>query len=151
MARGGRKTPPNKRSPVVTHSHSETNVTLDPTTTSNTIHDILVESVTPVPQGIDIQEIIHQSIIRTQSALSQIRQPGRQLNQPLDFTNLQGQPQDTSLPENPLGGNITNPSEALILGAGGSGIPPSPPSSSPPSSGEDSSDEGSSLSEQSQP
>jgi hypothetical protein len=64
---------------------------------------------------------------------------------------MQGQPQDTRFPENPLGSNIINPSEARILGVGGSGIPASPPSSSPPSSGEESSDKGSSSSEQSQP
>jgi hypothetical protein len=151
MARGGRKTPPNNRSPVIMRSHSDTNVTLETTTTSNNTPDIPVEPVTPVPQGIDVQEIVRQSIIRTQSDLSRIRQPGRQLNQPLDFTNLQEQPQDTGLPGNPLGGNITNPAEALILGAGGSGIPPSPPGSSPPSSGGESSDEGSSSSEPSQP
>jgi hypothetical protein len=151
MARGGRKTPPNNRSPVVTRSRSDTNVTLETTTTSNDTPDIPVEPVTPLPQGIDVQEIVHQSLIRTQSALSHIRQPGRQLNQPLDFTNLQEQLQGTGLPRNTLGDNITNPVEALILGAGGSGIPPSPPGSSPPSSGGESSDEGSSSSEPSQP
>jgi hypothetical protein len=44
-----------------------------------------------------------------------IRQPGRQLNQPLEFTNLREQLQGTSLPENPLGGNTTNPVESLSL------------------------------------
>jgi hypothetical protein len=58
MACGGRKTPPNNRSPVVTCSRSETNVTLDLATTSNTTPDILVEPMTPVPQGIDVQEIV---------------------------------------------------------------------------------------------
>jgi hypothetical protein len=148
MAQGGRRTPQNNRSPVVTRSHSDPNVTLDPTTTSKatseTTPDIPVEPMTLVPQGIDVHEIVRQSILRTQSALSRIRQPGRQLNQSLDFTNLQEQPLDTGLPDNTLGSNTTDPTEALILGAGGSGIPPSPPGSSPPSSREESSDEGSS-------
>jgi hypothetical protein len=47
------------------------------------------------------------------------------LNHPLDFTDIQQQLQGTGLPQNPLGGNITNPTETLILGVGGSGIPPS--------------------------
>jgi hypothetical protein len=151
MARGGRKTPPNNHSLVGMRSRSDTNVTLDPNTTSNTTPDIPIEPVTSVPQGIHVQEILRLSIIRTQSDLSRIREPGKQLNQPLDFKNLQEQPQDTGLPENHLGGNITNPIEALILGIGGFGIPPSPPGSSPSSLGEESSDEGSSSSEPSQP
>jgi hypothetical protein len=57
---------------------------------------------------------------------------------------------DTGLPDHTLGDNITDPFEALILGVGGSGLPPSPPGSSPPSSREESSDEGSSSSGQSQ-
>jgi hypothetical protein len=73
MARGGRRTPPNNRSPVVTRSHSDPNVILDPATTSETTPDIPTEPVTPVPQGIDVQEIVRQSILRTQSALSRIR------------------------------------------------------------------------------
>ena len=124
------------------HSHSDTNVTLDPTTTSNTTPNITVKLVTPVPQGIDVQEIVRQSLIRTQSALSRIRQPGRKLNQTLDFTKLQEQPQGTGLPRNTLGDNITNPAKALILGDGGSGILPTPPGSSPSSSEGESSDEG---------
>jgi hypothetical protein len=152
MARGGRKTPPpHTRTHVVTRSHSDNNVTLETTTTSNDNPDIPVEPVTPVPQGVDVQEIVRQSLIRTHSALAHIRQPGRPLNQPLDFTDIQEQLQGTGLPENPLGGNTTNPTETLILGAGGSGIPPSPPGSSPSSSGGESSDEGSSSSEPSQP
>jgi len=151
MAHGGRKTPPHAHTPVVTPSLSDTNVTLETTTTSNDNPDISVEPVTPLPQGIDVQEIVRQSFIRTHSALSRIRQPGRQLNQPLDFTNIQEQLQGTGLPKNPLGGNTTNLVEALILGVGGSGIPPSPPGSSPPSSGGESLDEGNSSSETSQP
>jgi hypothetical protein len=106
--------------------------------------------VTPVPQGIGVQEIVHQSLIRNQSVLSHIRQPDRQLNQPLDFTILQEQTQENGMHRNPLGGNITNPVEALIIGTRGYGIPPSPPSSSPPSLGGESSDEGSSSYEPSQ-
>ena len=107
--------------------------------------------MTPLPQGIDVQEIVHRSLIRTQITLSCIRQPGRQLNQPLEFTNLQEQLRITCLPENLLGGNTTNPTEAPILGAEGSGNPPSPPGSSPSSSGGESSDEGNSSSKPSQP
>jgi hypothetical protein len=97
MARGGRKTPPNNRSPIMMHSRLDTNVTLDLDTTSNATPDIPIEPMTPFPQGIDVQEILRQSIIRTQSDLSQIRQLGKQLNQPLDFTNLQDHPLDTGL------------------------------------------------------
>jgi hypothetical protein len=131
--------------------HSDTNVTLETTTTSNDKPDIPVEPVTPLPQGIDVEEIVRQSLIRTHSALSRIRQPGRKLNQPLDFTNLQEQLQGTSLPKNPLGGNTTNPTEAPILGARGSGIPLSPPGYSPCSSRRESLDEGISSLEPSQP
>jgi hypothetical protein len=54
MAHGGRNTSPKNRSPVVKRSWSDSNVTLDPVTTSNTTPDIPVEPVTPVPQGIDL-------------------------------------------------------------------------------------------------
>jgi hypothetical protein len=107
--------------------------------------------VTPVPQGVNVQEIVRQSLIRTHSSLAHIRQPGRPLNQPLDFTDIQQQIQGTGLPENPLGCNTTNPTETPILGTRGSGIPHSPPGSSPSSSRGYSSDEGSSSSEPSQP
>jgi hypothetical protein len=152
MARGGRKTPPpHTRSPVVTRSRSDNNVTLETTTTSNDNPEILVEPVTPVPQGADVQEIVRQSLIRTHSALARIRQPGRPLNQPLDFSDIREQLQGTGLLQNLLGEHTTNPTETPTLGAGGSGIPPSPPESSPSSSGGESSDEGSSSSGPSQP
>jgi hypothetical protein len=152
MARGDHNTPPNKRSLVITRSRSDTNIILETTTTSNDTPGIPVEPVTPLPQGINVQEIVRQSLIRTQSVLSHIRQPGRQLNQPFDFTNLQDQLQGTGLPRNTIGtDNITNHVEAFILSAGGSGIPPSPPGSSPPSLGGESLDEDMYSSEPSQP
>jgi hypothetical protein len=86
MACGGRKTPPpHTRSPVIMRSHSDNNVTLETTTTSNDKLEIPIELVTPVPQGADVQEIVRQSLIRTHSALSRIKQPRRPLNQPIDF------------------------------------------------------------------
>jgi hypothetical protein len=144
MARGGHKTPPHTSTLVVTCIQSDTNVTLEASTTSTGNPDILVEPVTALPQVIYVQEIVRQTLIRTCSALSRIRQPGRQINQSLDFTNLQEQIQGNGLPKNPLGGNTTNPTKAPILGAGGSNIPPSPSGSSPSSSGGESLDEGSS-------
>jgi hypothetical protein len=70
MARGGSKTPPpHNRSPVVMCSHSDNNVTLETTITSNDNPGILIEPMTPVPQGDDVQEIVRQSLIRTHSAL----------------------------------------------------------------------------------
>jgi hypothetical protein len=83
--------------------------------------------------------------------LARIRQPGRPLNQPLDFSDIREQLEGTGLLLNPLGDDTINPTDTPILGAGGSGIPPSPPHSSPSSSGGESSDEGSSSSEPSQP
>jgi hypothetical protein len=83
--------------------------------------------------------------------LARIRQPGRPLNQPLDFSDIREQLEGTGLLSNPLGDNTTDPTETPTLGARGSGIPPSPPGSSPSSSGGESSDEGSSSSESSQP
>jgi hypothetical protein len=152
MERGGRKTPPpHTRSPVVTHSRSDNNVTFETTITSNENPKIPVEPVTPVPQGVDVQEIVRQSLIRTHSALARIRQPGRPLNQPLDFSDIREQLEGTGLLQNPLGEHTTNPTETLILGAMGFGIPPSPPGSSSSSSGGKSSDERSSSSESSQP
>jgi hypothetical protein len=135
MARGSCKTPSHTYTLVITCSPSDTKVTLEIKNTSNDTPDILVESVTPLPQGIDVQEIVRQSVIRTHSALSCIRQPGRQFNQPLDFTNLQEQLEGTGLNENPLDGNTTNPTKSPILGDGGFGIPSSPPGSSPYSLG----------------
>jgi hypothetical protein len=70
MARGGHKTPPpHTRSPVVMHSRSDNNITLETTTTSNDNPEIPIEPVTPVPQGADVQEIVHQSLIRTHSRM----------------------------------------------------------------------------------
>jgi hypothetical protein len=90
MACGGLKTPPpHTCSPVVTCSRSDNNVTLETKTTPINNPDILVEPVTPVPQGVDLQKIVRRSLIRTHSALAHIRQPGRPLNQPLDFTDIQ--------------------------------------------------------------
>ena len=118
MARGGLKTPPpHTLSLVVTRSHSDNNITLETKTTSNDNPHIPIEPVTPVPQGIDVQEIVRQSIIRTHSALARIRKPGRPVNEPLDFTNIQEQLQDIGLLQNPLGGNTTNPTVTLIPGA----------------------------------
>ena len=74
MAHGGRKTPPpHTRSPVITRSRSDNNVTLETTTTSNDNPEIPIEPVTPVPQGVDVQEIVCQSLIRMHSALAHIR------------------------------------------------------------------------------
>jgi hypothetical protein len=103
MARGSRKTPPpHTRSPVVTRSHSDNNVTLETTTTSNDNPEFPVEPVTPAPQGADVQEIVRQSLIRTHSALARIRQPGRPLNQPLDFSDIREQLEGTGLLSNPF-------------------------------------------------
>jgi hypothetical protein len=89
MARGSRKTPPpHTHSPIVTRSHSDKNVTSEIAATSNENPQILVELVTPNPQGTDVQEIVHQSLLRTHSALAHIRQPGRPLNQPLYFSDI---------------------------------------------------------------
>jgi hypothetical protein len=144
MACGGCKTPPHTHTPFVMCSFSNTNVTLETKTTSNNNPHIPIEPVTPIPQGIGIQEIICQSLIRNHNALAHIKQPSRPLNQPLDFMDIQEKLQGSSLPKNPLGGNTTNPTKMLIPGAGGSGIPPSPPSSSPSSLRGEYSDEGSS-------
>jgi hypothetical protein len=85
------------------------------------------------------------------SSLAHIKQPGRPLNQPLDFLDIREQLQRTGLLQNPLGDNTTNLIETPTLGAGGFFIPPSPPGSSPSSSGGEYSDEGSSSLEPSQP
>jgi hypothetical protein len=143
MACGGRKTPPpHTRSPVVTRSHSDDNVTSQIATTSNENPQITAEPVTPNPPGSDVQEIIHQALLRTHGALGHIRQTSRPLNQPLYFSDIREQLEGNGLLLNP-----TNPDRILTLAVGGSGIPPSPPPSSPSSSGEESSDEGSSSSQ----
>jgi hypothetical protein len=119
MARGSRKTPPpHTRSPIVTQSHSDNNVTSETTTTSNENPQIPVEPVTPNPQGADVQEIVRQSLLRTHSALAHIRQPGRPLNQPLDFSDIREQLEGTGLLLNPLGDDTINPTDTPTLGAG---------------------------------
>jgi hypothetical protein len=136
MARGGHKTPPPpNRSSIVTRSHSNDNIPPQTTTTSTNDPQITVEPVTPNPTGGDIQEIVHQSLIKTHSALACLRQPNCPWGQPLDFSDIRGKLGDTNLTVNPTDPNL-KPT------AGGSGIPPSPPPSSPSSSGGDSSDEG---------
>jgi hypothetical protein len=146
MAQGGHRNPPNNHSPVMTCIHLEPNIIHDPTTMLETTPNILAKPVTPVPQGIDVQEIVRQSILNNQGALSRLKQSVGQLNRPLYFSNMKEQPLDIGLPNNTLGDNITNPFEELILGVGGSGLPPSPLGSSPPSSREESSGKGSSSS-----
>jgi hypothetical protein len=89
MACGGRKTPPPH-----THTHaamcgrSENNVTLETSTSSNDNPDIPIEPVTPVPQGVNIQESFRLTLIITHSSVAHIIQPDRSLNQPLDFTDI---------------------------------------------------------------
>jgi hypothetical protein len=138
MARGSRKTsPPPNLSPIVTRSRSHDNIPLEIETTSIDDPQITVEPTTPNTTGGDIQEIVHQSLIKTHSALSRLRQPNCLWGQPLDFSDIKEQ----------LGGTnpTVNPSDPILNpAAGGSGIPPSPPPSSPSSSGGDSSDEGNS-------
>jgi hypothetical protein len=76
MARGGRNTPPPpNRSPIVTRSHLNDNISPQTTTTSNDDPRITVEPATPNPTGGDIQEIVCQSLIRTHSDLAYLRQP----------------------------------------------------------------------------
>jgi hypothetical protein len=117
----------------VNRIHSNENIVPQTETTSNDDLRITVESLTPNPTGGDIQEIVCQSLIRTYSAFSHLRQPNQPLDQPLDFSDIREQLGGTDLTLNP-----TDP--ILTPAAGGSGIPPSPPPSSPSSSGEDSSD-----------
>ena len=75
MAQGGRKTPPPpNHSPIVTRSHSKDNIPPQTTTTSNDDLRITVEPVTPNPTGGDIQEIVHQSLLKTHSALARLSQ-----------------------------------------------------------------------------
>jgi hypothetical protein len=65
MARGGHKTPPpHTCTPVVMRIHLENKVTFETKTMSNNNLEIPVEPVTPVPQGADAQESVHQSLIR---------------------------------------------------------------------------------------
>jgi hypothetical protein len=114
-------------SPVVTRSFSDNNVTLETTTTSNNNPKIPVEPVTPSPQGVDIQEIVRQSHIGRHSALAHIKQTGRPLNQPLDFSDIQEKIEGIVLLSNNLGDNTINLIETPTLGVEGFGIPPSPP------------------------
>jgi hypothetical protein len=152
MACGSHKTPPpHTHSPIITWSHFDNNVTSETATTSHVNPEIPIEPVTPNSQGVDVQEIVHQSLLRTHGALACITQPGRPLNQPLYFSDIREQLEGTGLLLNPLEDNTTDHVETPILGVGGSGIPPFPPSSSPSSSGGESSDEGNSSSEPSQP
>jgi hypothetical protein len=152
MARGGHKNPPlDTHSPIVMRSFLVNNVTFEEPTTSNDKPEIIVEPVTLVPQGCDVQEIIRQSLIRSHSALAHIRQPSRPLNQPLEFSNIREKLEGTGLLPSLLGKNTSNPTKTPIIGAGGSGIPPSPPDSSPSSSGGESLDEGNSSSGPSHP
>ena len=147
MARGGRKTPPPRtRSPIVTRSHSDDNITSQIETTSNENPQIIFELVTPNPPRSDVQEIVCQSLLRTHGALAHIRQLGRPLNQLLDFSDIREQLEGTDLTLNP-----TDLDHILTPAEGGSSLPPSPPPSSPSSYGEESSSEGSSSSQPSQP
>jgi hypothetical protein len=138
MARGSRKTPPPPNlSPIVIRIHLNDNIPPQTTTTSTDDPRVTVEPVAPNPTGGDIQEIVRQSLTRTHSALTRLRQPNRPLDQPLDFSDIREQLRGTNLTV-----NSTDP--ILTPVAGGFGVPPSPPSSSPSSSGGDSFDEGSS-------
>ena len=100
--------PTHTLSPVIMHSFSDNNITLETTTTSNDNPEILIELMTPNPQAVDIQEIVRQSLIRTHSALVYIRQHGRPLNKPLYFSDIQEQLEGTGLILNPLGDNTTD-------------------------------------------
>ena len=74
MAQGGRKTPPPpNRTPIATRIHSQDNIPPQTTTTSTEDPQITVEPATPNPTGGDLQEIIHQSLIKTHSALASLR------------------------------------------------------------------------------
>ena len=65
MVRGSRKTrPPCNRSPIVTRSRSHDNIPLQTTNTSTDDPQITVDAATPNPTGGDIQEIVHQSLIK---------------------------------------------------------------------------------------
>jgi hypothetical protein len=154
MAQGGRKTPPNNRSPVITHSRSYSIVVRNTTTTFEAQPIIHVEPTTLLLQRIDVQEIIRnscQSIIRTQGTLDRLRQFGEKLHRPLDFSNQEEDILAIGTPNYALRDILVDPSEALILGVGGSGLPPSPPDPSPLPLGGESSDEDNSSSESSKP
>jgi hypothetical protein len=88
MPHEGHKTPPHIHTHVIMRSLSDINVTLETTTSSNDNPNIPVEPMTPLPEGIFVQEIVRQSLIRTHSSLSHIRNDGRQLNQPLELQNF---------------------------------------------------------------
>jgi hypothetical protein len=137
MAHGGRKNPPPPTcSPIVTRSHSDDNILPQTTTTSNDNTQIIVEPVTPNPPGADVQDIVCQSLIRTHSAFTRIKQLGWPLNQPLDFSDIREKLEGTDLTLNPM-----DLDHILTPAAGRSGIQPSPPPSSPSSSGEESSND----------
>jgi hypothetical protein len=124
----------------VTRIHSNDNIRPQTTTTSNDDLRIIVEPTTPNPIGGDVQEIVHQSLLRTHSAFTHLRQPNQPLDQPLDLSDIREQLGGTNLTLNP-----TDP--ILTPAARGTRIPPSPPPSSPSSLGEDSSNESSSPSQ----
>ena len=106
MARGGCKTPtPPNRSPIVTRSHSQDNIPPQTTTTSTEDPQITVEPTTPNPTGGDFQDIIHQSLIKTHSALASLRQLNHPWGQPLDFSDIREQLGDTNLTVNPTDPN----------------------------------------------
>ena len=76
MAQGGRKTPPPPtHSPIVTRSHSNDNIVPQTTNTSNDDLQITTEPINPNPTGGDVQEIVRQSLIRTHSSFTRLRQP----------------------------------------------------------------------------
>jgi hypothetical protein len=110
----------------VTRICSHDNIPLQTTTTSTEDPQITVEPTTLNPTGGDIQEIVRQSLIKKHSDLAHLRQPNHPWGQPLDLSDIREQLGETNLTVNPTD-PITNPA------VGGSGIPPSPPSSSPSS------------------
>jgi hypothetical protein len=67
--------------------------------------------------------------------LAELRHFCEQLHQPLDFSNQQEDTLSIGTPNYTLRDILSNPSKYLILGARGSGLPPSPPDPSPPPSG----------------
>jgi hypothetical protein len=96
----------------VTRIHSNDNIPPQTTTTSTDDPQITVEPTTPNPTGGDIQEIVHQSLIKTHSALARLRQPNYPWGQPLDFSDIKEQLGDIKLPKETLN-NVTKPSPAL--------------------------------------
>jgi hypothetical protein len=111
----------------VTRSRSQDNIPPQTATTSTEDPQITVELATPNPTGGDFQEIVHQYLIKTHSALASLSQPNHPWGQPLDLSDIREQLGDINLTVNSPDPN-TNPT------AGGFGIPPSPPPSSPSSS-----------------